>query len=95
MIPLLNTKVVNNSNIKEGENFEVVDVSKINVKKVIKEYREKRVTKLIKMICANNKKLLEIKIEITKLENIQKQKEELKRRREEAREIKRRNEEER
>ena len=76
-------------------NFEVVNVSKINMERLIEKYRKKRATELIKMICENNKKLLKIKIELMKLEVQQKQKKELERRRAETRESRRREEEER
>ena len=73
-IPLSNTKIVKNNNIEEVTNFEVVDISKIDIEGLIGKIGKERVTEMIKIIMENNIKMMEIKIKLIKLEEEEKEK---------------------
>ena len=56
IILLSNTKAVKNSNIVEVTNFEVVDLNKINIEKLIKKEEKEKVTEIVNIIFENNKR---------------------------------------
>ena len=73
IILLLNTKAVKNNNIEKVVNFKAVDVSKINMEILVREEGKERTKEMIKIICKNNIKILEIQVTILKLKKKEKE----------------------